>query len=614
MMETRKLRAGAKACHSCRRRKVRCQVDSGMTKCRACYRRSSACILTNPQPLTEDQQATVLQLASAPVEGVFAGLPTSDLPASRQRIESTHDPTFLPPVLHQLESLFDPEPAAADPLSSLLCFSLPRSLVSRPGSSPFSIFSPEGKQWLHKAVGNEVFNWDILSPFAFGPDATFDNTPSPSRLPEQFIHLPSKDVARSLLRTYFQGFNSFCPTFEEQDFMLRFELEYPIRPESSELWACLNATLALACLLDQHFRSKAWLFWKNAMLSWEAFITHAPSLLSAQALLTMTLYLLGTFHSNPSSTMIPMAIRMLSGVSPTSEGMSQQFHMVGMLTRSLDIDHALQAGLPPTELGAEHSIDPVGFEAIVDPSMPFDCYPAICRLIELKQDIYRDLYSISAQGKTDYEAISIVGQLDARLEQWKDDIPEKYRPGHPKAHETIKQGISDTVLHIHLSYYNCVLVIHRRSFPNTTWSTAFHVLPTTSQAVRSPNPRVLKSTQLCAEAARATLRLVKYIPKDNPLIRGVMFNYVVFALKLFVILTVQDPRSPRACADILLMRSMEDVLGAIPITGEDRSIQKLIEYCAAYRDVAERAINQVVSRKRHREYDDTEDYTSYRVP
>lgn len=76
--------------------------------------------------------------------------------------------------------------------------------------------------------------------------------------------------------------------FEEQDFMLRFEQEYPIQPEpSAENWACLNSALALACLLDQDFSSKAWLYWKNAALSWGAFFTHAPSLVSAQALVTM---------------------------------------------------------------------------------------------------------------------------------------------------------------------------------------------------------------------------------------------------------------------------------------------------------------------------------------
>lgn len=84
-----------------------------------------------------------------------------------------------------------------------------------------------------------------------------------------------------------------------------------------------------------------------------------------------------------------------------------------------------------------------------------------------------------------------------------------------------------------------------------------------------------------------------------------MINYVIFALKLFVILTVQDPRSSRARADILLMRNLEDILSAIPLTGEDNSIQKLIQYCAGYRHVAERAINKVLPIKRRREDDET---------
>ncbi|KAL5337370.1 hypothetical protein BJX70DRAFT_399672 [Aspergillus crustosus] len=575
-----------------------------MTKCRACCRRSSVCVSSNSPPSTHAPQTAEPPLEEARESAVSVDssfdavteLSTPDLPPETN--------TLLPPLLQHFTTLFDADHATTDPFSSLFCFSLPRSLVSRPGSSPFSIFSPEGRQWLDKAVGEESFDWDVLSPFAFGPDEVFGTTRPP--LPQQFIHLPSKDVARSLLHTYFQDFNSFCPTFEETDFMVGFELDYPISPESSEKWACLNAALALGCLLDQDLQSKAWLFWKNATLSWEAFITHAPSLLSAQALVTMTLYLMGTFHSNPSSTMVPMAIRMLSGLSPKQEGLSHQFQFVRMITRSLDIDHALQAGMPPTDLGVDDCIDPHNFTALEDPNLAFDCYPTICRLVEIKEDVYRELYSIAAQRKSDYEAISTVGELDTRLEQWKNDIPEKYQPGHPRAQDTIKQGISDILLHIHISYFNCVLVIHRRSFPNTVWSTTLNALPTTHHAIRSSNPRVLKSTQLCADAARATLRLVKNIPRHNPLIRGVMLKYAIFALKLFVILTVQDPHSPRARADIMLMRNVEDVLAAIPVSGEDRSIQKLIEYCAGYRDVAERAVHGVAvgGRKRRREVSD----------
>lgn len=72
-----------------------------------------------------------------------------------------------------------------------------------------------------------------------------------------------------------------------------------------------------------------------------------------------------------------------------------------------------------------------------------------------------------------------------------------------------------------------------------------------------------------------------------------MVYYVIFALKLFVILIVQDPRSPRAYADISLLRNMEDFLSAIPIARGDQSVPKLIEYVARYRQAAEEAVKQI---------------------
>lgn len=78
-----------------------------------------------------------------------------------------------------------------------------------------------------------------------------------------------------------------------------------------------------------------------------------------------------------------------------------------------------------------------------------------------------------------------------------------------------------------------------------------------------------------------------------------MVYYVIFALKLFVILIVQDPRSPRAYADISLLRNMEDFLSAIPIARGDQSVPKLIEYVARYRQVAEEAVKQVRIQIKH---------------
>ncbi|OJJ05951.1 hypothetical protein ASPVEDRAFT_45379 [Aspergillus versicolor CBS 583.65] len=581
----RKTRASTKACHSCRRRKVRCQFDSGMPKCRACYRRSSLCIPS----MVALPQLEAEPTAFDPFADVLLGLPSL--------AETAHLDTALSPLAHQLSSAFDPPPDT-DPFSLLSCFALPRSLVSHHDSTPLSIFSREGKEWLAAAAGTDVLDSHGLSAAAFGADTIFG---SPSPLAKQFVALPPKDIARSLLQTYFAVYNSFCPTFQEEEFMLWFELEYPIGPESSAAWACLNATFALASLLDEQSQANSWLFWKNATLSWESFVTQAPSLCSAQALLTMTLYLLGTFHSNPSSTMISMAVRMLSGISSPQASLSQQFQLVRMVTQSLDLDHALQVGVPPTELGAVQDIAIPDY--LPDPNLQFDCYPSFCRLLGLKEQVYRQLYSITAQDKDEYEAIAAVGQLDSQLEQWKSDIPEKYRPGHPKARDTIEHGPSPTILHLHLSYYYCVLVIHRRLTFYRSNSKAFTPFATSHIAHRSPNPRALISTRLCADAARASLRMVKCIPKENPLVRGLMLYYVVFALKLLVTHTIQDPSSPRARADVLLMRNLEDVLSTIPVAQDERSTRNLIDYCTHHRDAAEQAINDALARRRPKDYD-----------
>lgn len=185
------------------------------------------------------------------------------------------------------------------------------------------------------------------------------------------------------------------------------------------------------------------------------------------------------------------------------------------------LSNALQAGTPPTGLGLDDSYHRMGISGVEEPSLPlFDCYEAFHRLIGLKEDVYRQLYSLSAQEKDDSEIISRVGQLDARLEQWKNSIPEEYRPGHPDAMNTIKRGNCLLIVLLHLGYHNCLLTIHRRTIPCTTWSMRIDPVLSPGFTIRSPNSRTLISEKLCREAARASMRLVKYIPSDNALIRG----------------------------------------------------------------------------------------------
>jgi hypothetical protein len=92
-----------------------------------------------------------------------------------------------------------------------------------------------------------------------------------------------------------------------------------------------------------------------------------------------------------------------------------------------------------------------------------------------------------------------------------------------------------------------------------------------------------------------------------------MFNYAIFALKLLVTLTVQDPCSPRARADIMLMRNLEDVVSSIHIGQEERNIRNLVEYCTHYRGIAQQAIDQSSSRKKPARSTESRAYASYPV-
>ncbi|KAL4904308.1 hypothetical protein BDW74DRAFT_178893 [Aspergillus multicolor] len=580
----------AKACQSCRRRKVRCHMEGG-APCRACQRRSSPCILAAVSGRAMDEMSYLDPSETADVsikEGYPAWLPMMGEAGFGLA------PNISDHTLSYDDFVGQEQP---DPLSSLLCFNLPRSHFGQPGSSPLSIFSSAGKQWLQNAVGDEPLDWGVLTPLFPSDPPNLDMNYPPFRRP--FIPLPPKQEARHLLSLYFQSFNTFCPTFDEQEFMLHFELEYPTQPEpSAGKWACLNAALALAASLNPTFSAQAGLFWKNATMSWGAFFTEAPSVCSAQALVAMAVYSLGTFQNQPCSTLIPMAIRTLHGLPPGETVGPKQLEIVSMIARSMDIDHALQSGASPTNLnsGGVYRAIPIqelGLESL----HPFDFYDAFCALTCLKEDVYRGLYSVSAQEKTDSEVLARIGVLDARLEGWKHTIPVEYRPEHASAAEAIKQGCV-LVIYLHLSYYNCLLAIHRRAAPFTAGSLRLDPSYKISNALRSSNPRTLVSSRLCAEASRASLKLAKFIPVGSQLVCGMMISYVVFALKLLVILIVHDPRGPRVHLDIFLIRNLEAFLSQIPINGGDKSTTKLREYCEQYRQIAENAIKQVLIQKK----------------
>lgn len=182
---------------------------------------------------------------------------------------------------------------------------------------------------------------------------------------------------------------------------------------------------------------------------------------------------------------------------------------------------SLRFGRPPTQSDDDMSIDlptdtPIGNASII-PSMyqrvEFDAFRAHCQLATIKGQVYKDLYSAAAKDRSLSELITSVGALDQMLENWKEELPSKYQPESQRL-----QSISMTLLYLHCSYFNCIIAMHRliasrgirtgddlvRKYQNFSFSASL-----------SGSRRVFSSESLCTNAARASIRLMKYIPEGH---------------------------------------------------------------------------------------------------
>ncbi|KAE8383742.1 hypothetical protein BDV26DRAFT_287 [Aspergillus bertholletiae] len=600
----------AKACFSCRRRKVKCDMDSRHSKCRACQRRRSACLTAafQAQPLEGGQFINPNSL--------FNSIDPKDLHADSIPPASNHnnllDPlsTVGPPeydssyldtidISATIQLRLDQPTPQYDSLPTLPCFTLPRCLTGQldpAGSPPFSIFSSEGKSWLRKIVNDSTIDTESLT-HCHHPISRPDSELTTGAF-KPCIPLPPIAVAQHLFETYFEMFNQFCPLLDEASFMLDVSNQYPVDccfyPAE---WACLNAILALGCLVDTKFQDRAWKYLKNAILVSEKFLTEPPNGVTVLTLLFISIYHAVTFNGHASRAVASLVIRVLHSFDASQYQIAPLNRVIIGMAQSIDIDNALQVGMPPTtpvlDIPPRTSYDSIvhPFAPEINESAPYDSFDSFCILLTLKYDMYRQLYSLTAWDKRDAEVISTVGDLDTRLENWKQTIPKRYRPNPIGAKQHTGKSPPWNILYLQLSYYNCLLVIHRRAIPCATWGIRLDPSQSNS-SLRPSNARSLSSAHICATAARESMRLVKCIPRHNPLISGTMVYYALFALKLFAILIVEQPSLARPTADIRLMYSLEDHLSANPLPKDIQNTVGVIRYCVSYRNLAERAIRK----------------------
>ncbi|KAI5461332.1 fungal-specific transcription factor domain-containing protein [Mariannaea sp. PMI_226] len=498
-------------------------------------------------------------------------------------------------------------------------------------SSGFSIFSPKGIEWVNSKTGDKSFQrmisevsvddhkWTNWKPEVFG-----DLFRRPI-----FRPIPPKPEAMSLLRDFFENFNCIFPLFHQPTFMHLVEMHYSSEPyHGSGWWASLNVALAIAHrlrvmsnLVPQEEDEKAWAYLKNAMGVFPELVMRNTDLLSVQALLGMALFMQGTPNPQPSFLLISAAMRLAHSIGLHKRGTGfnlnpieiEQRKRVFWIAYMLDKDLCLRSGRPPAqddddmnvELPEADPADNIGNIPLADGKGKMNLFRVMCEVAIIESEVYKRLYSVQASKQSDGDLLNTIGELDQKLEAWKDSIPIDFRPEHD-----IKASHTPLILHVvmvHFTYYNCLTTIHRMSIHHGYWTSRLSNYAIQGLNSKPLNPRVFSSAVICTSAARASINLLRYVPQGDFACVWMILYFPVSALVTLFGNILQNPLDPRAKAD---NRSMDTVVTFLSMLGQEAEqggVHRMLGICSEFERIAKAVIlkaeKEQASKRKRRSHD-----------
>ncbi|KAF7543926.1 hypothetical protein G7Z17_g10352 [Cylindrodendrum hubeiense] len=483
-------------------------------------------------------------------------------------------------------------------------------------SSGFSIFSPKGIQWVNSKTGDQSFQRTIS-------DVSVDDHKWTNWKPEVFGDLfrrqifrplPPKPEALSLLQDFFENFNCIFPLFHQPTFMHLVERQYSTDPyHGSGWWASLNVALAIAHrlrvmsnLVPQDEDDKAWDHLKNAMGVFPELMMRNTDLLSVQALLGMALFMQGTPNPQPSFLLISAAMRLAHTIGLHKRGTGfnlnpieiEQRKRVFWIAYMLDKDLCLRSGRPPAqddddmnvELPEADPVDNIGNIPLADGKGKMNLFRVMCEVATIESEVYKRLYSVSATKQSDGDLLNTIGELDQKLEDWKDSIPVDFRPEHE-----IKASHTPLILHVvmvHLTYYNCLTTIHRMSIHHGYWTSRLSNYAIQGLNSKPLNPRVFSSATICTNAARASVSLLKYVPQGDFACVWMILYFPVSALVTLFGNILQNPVDPRAKSDTRLMNTVVTFLSMLGQEAEQGGVHRMLGICSEFERIAKAVIEK----------------------
>ncbi|CAG8895661.1 unnamed protein product [Penicillium egyptiacum] len=661
-----------KACETCRRRKIKCEITN-QSKCSFCSKANIPCSLVDPRRHRQLKNLSMINRLETNIQrleahfqkiGIDLGedmngsflieeLEQSDASSPSSAAENTDliDDTGVwnsEPI--QMDAEQDPSAAtqnayhtvvnpAPDEVHTVIqedlpCFYVPRCFTGTPNPG-FSALSPEGKKWIaNKMEGGSVDNLEFLLPLGLqGANRGLLEGLSPDK---HFCPLPPKHEIASLVNDYLQQYNSMVPIFRPSSLLslcdddnLHDIFNFPGR------WASLNVALAMGHILRienssvvQIDRQKGWLFMKNALGVLNDLCFGLPDIWAVQALLGMVIFLLGTLSSQPCGYLISSAVRICHQIrlerSENESGLCpeevEQRRRIFWIAYCLDKEISLRAGIPIAQrdddmdvlLPTEVPLDNIGVMPRTDQQGTFNIFRSTCELALIRSQVHKHLYSVAAGDRPLVEVATTVAMLDEKLQQWKDSIPTEFRPEPRRPSAFPQSPIAAILLYLHLSYFNCLIAIHRVTAARG--SRLGIDLVERNSIYTLPNQVIFMSESLCTKAATASINLIKYMQKFNITLIGyvmtqikhvcpfsslfwltytrIMIYYPILASKTLSSTIVRNPRDTSRIYHIGLIMQVERFVSSLALGTPNEGIEALLKDCAEYRSLAETAVRE----------------------
>lgn len=357
--------------------------------------------------------------------------------------------------------------------------------------------------------------------------------------------LPSWTEAFSLVSEFFNYEHQAFPCFHPPTFMTLLGQQYSGTPSDNPAWwASLNAVLAISqrrrlesgrCDTSTSGDELVWGYAANALGTMLDILMRNTQLISVQALLCTAWFFLGTPNPQPSFMLTGSAVRLAHsiGLHKSDHGSSlgaieqEMRTKVFWIALSLDRELCLRTGRPPAHDLHHFHVD-LPPDSVHDDSEVMTTSDGTklrlarfqAQLCVIQDHIYDELYSSRSSNETTRITGSGV-RLTSQLEEWCASVSGFH------AHQSVPGGEHHGLIRLYYSYYNCVVLVHR-PLARQYW------LSLSPATISDLPPSIKASIGQCLTAARSIIRILEAVPYQQ---KSFYWDVVPIILSAIVILS-----------------------------------------------------------------------------